>query len=98
MIQFASVRCADAGPWMRVFARYFCERKTLHVYARGEATQGGGGFGAQSHPISETITNTSGVNRVVFHGAERDITVSLAQEARAGGVGSGTGGAERPQV
>lgn len=86
-----SFEAQTRGRGWRVFADSFVSGSTLHVYARGEATQAGGGFGAQSHPISETINNTSGVTRVVFHGAERDITVDLSSGGTNAGGGTGSG-------
>jgi hypothetical protein len=58
---------------------------TLHVYVRGVPPNRPGRT-RQTHPVDETFRNVS-ANRVVFHGAERDITAELT-----GGPGGGPGG------
>lgn len=79
----AEARTSSAG-W-NVFAVYFISRDTLHVYLRGEPPRGPAAQVIETHRINENYRQ-SNIARVIFHGAERDITVDLAA-APAGGTG-----------
>ena len=75
----------------RVFTDKFVTGNTLHVYVRGVPPRYASGQRIDEQRISETVDNAGGVTRVVFHGAQRDITVDLFGRGDTGG-GGGTGG------
>jgi peptidoglycan hydrolase-like protein with peptidoglycan-binding domain len=80
-----------SGGW-RIATDKFVSGSTAHVYVRGVRPQ----FGSQridEQNISDTIDNTSGVTRVIFHGSQRDITVDVFGRGPIGGGGGGGGGA-----
>lgn len=80
-----------SGGW-RIATDKFVSGNTAHVYVRGVRPQ----FGSQridEQNISDTIDNTSGVTRVIFHGSQRDITVDVLGRGPIGGGGGGGGGA-----
>ncbi|HKG21301.1 MAG TPA: peptidoglycan-binding protein [Blastocatellia bacterium] len=79
----------------RVLSDSFVNGNTLHVYVRGIASRNPATTATDFHRIEETVDNASGVNRVVFHGAERDITVDLSA-AGGGSTGNGNTGTVPP--
>ncbi|HEX5734245.1 MAG TPA: peptidoglycan-binding protein [Blastocatellia bacterium] len=88
-IRIEFVARTRSGGW-RISTDKFVSGSTAHVYARGVRPQ----FGSQridEQNISDTIDNTSGVTRVIFHGSQRDITVDVLGRGPGGG-GSGSGG------
>ncbi|HET9528748.1 MAG TPA: peptidoglycan-binding domain-containing protein [Blastocatellia bacterium] len=66
-----------SGGW-EVFTDHFVSGDTLHVYVRGVPPRGPSTQAIDHHPVTATIDNTSRVSKVVFHGAGRDITVSIS--------------------
>ncbi|HYP25775.1 MAG TPA: peptidoglycan-binding protein [Blastocatellia bacterium] len=73
----------------------FVNGNTLHVYVRGIPPRNPASTAIDYHRLEQTVDNATGVTRVVFHGAERDITVDLSTVGGGGGTipGGGTGGA-----
>ena len=76
----------------RVFTDKFVTGNTLHVYVRGVPPRYSSGQRIDEQRISETVDNAGGVSRVIFHGAQRDITVDLFGRGDTGGGGGGGGG------
>lgn len=74
----AEVRTSSAG-WS-VFPTYLTDRDTLHVYLRGEPPRGPAAQVIETHRINESYRQPN-IARVIFHGADRDITVDLAGAA-----------------
>ncbi len=75
----------------RIITDNFVTGNTLHVYVRGVPPRYASGQRIDEQRITETINNANNVSRVVFHGAQRDITVDLF-----GGGGPGGGGNPAP--
>ena len=70
---------------------------TLHVYVRGVPPRYPSGQRIDEQRISETVDHASGVARVIFHGAQRDITVDLAGGGHPGGGNPGGGSPGNPR-
>jgi len=88
-IRIELVARTRSGGW-RIFTDKFVSGNTLHVYVRGTAPQ----YGSQridEQRITDTVDNTGGVTRVIFHGSGRDITVDVSGRGPIGG-GGGMGG------
>lgn len=81
----------EGGGW-QVFTDHLARAGTLHIYVRGVRPRLPSTTARDHHAVSETIHNVAGVNRAVFHGAEREIPVDLA---RGGGPSSGNTGEPR---
>jgi peptidoglycan hydrolase-like protein with peptidoglycan-binding domain len=64
------------GGW-QVYADHVVVGNTLHVYVRGIPPRTPSTQALDTRRVTTTINNTSGVTRVVFHGAQRDITIDL---------------------
>ncbi|HVF92543.1 MAG TPA: peptidoglycan-binding domain-containing protein [Blastocatellia bacterium] len=86
----------------RVTTDSFVNGNTLHVYVRGVAPRNPASTAVDFHRIDQTVDNASGVTRVIFHGAERDITVDLSSSGsgntdngNTGTVPSGPGSARQ---
>ena len=75
----------------RIFTDKFVTGNTLHVYVRGVPPRYASGQRIDEQRVSDTIDNAGGVSRVIFHGAQRDITVDLLGRGDTGGGGN-TGG------
>lgn len=83
---------ADAhtqGLGWRTLVDHFVTQNTLHVYIRGVRPDRIPSGQTQHHRIDETISEASGVQRVLFHGPDRDFTVEPGGGAAAGGNGTG---------
>jgi peptidoglycan hydrolase-like protein with peptidoglycan-binding domain len=89
-IQIRITAQTNSGGW-RVYTNHLVSGNTLHVYVRGEAPSARTASGIDYPQVSETIGDTAGVNRVVFHGADRDIAIDLF----GGEAMSGTGDARQ---
>jgi peptidoglycan hydrolase-like protein with peptidoglycan-binding domain len=76
----------------RIFTDKFVTGNTLHVYVRGVPPRYTSGQRIDEQRISDTVDNAGGVSRVIFHGAQRDITVELLGRGDTGGGGGGGGG------
>jgi peptidoglycan hydrolase-like protein with peptidoglycan-binding domain len=77
------------GGW-RITTDKFVSGNTLHVYVRGVPPRYAGTQRIDEQRISDTVDNAGNVSRVVFHGAQRDITVDL--QGGRGDTGGGGGG------
>jgi peptidoglycan hydrolase-like protein with peptidoglycan-binding domain len=89
-----SVEAQTRGRGRNAFLDTFVSGNTLHVYIRSEASQGGFGR-TETLPLTANVDNASGVTRVIFHGAARDISVDLADSTTGGGSGTGTVGTSK---
>jgi peptidoglycan hydrolase-like protein with peptidoglycan-binding domain len=79
-----SLEAQAEGPGWQVYTDHFVASNTLHVYVRGVPPRRPGRT-RQRYPVDETYRNISGVSRVVFHGADRDVTVELGGGSAAAG-------------
>jgi hypothetical protein len=66
-----------SGGW-EVFSDHFISGDTLHVYVRGIPPRGPSTQAIDHHPVTARIDNAIRVTRVIFHGAGRDITISVS--------------------
>jgi peptidoglycan hydrolase-like protein with peptidoglycan-binding domain len=81
------VEAYTQGRGWQVFADHFTAAETLHVYVRGVRPDRAGPGTRDRHLIDETFNDLSAVARVVFHGAERDVVVDLADRPGGGSTG-----------
>jgi hypothetical protein len=80
-----------SGGW-RVFTDHFVTGDTLHVYVRGVPPRNPSSQGLDEHQVSETFNDVPGsVTRAIFHGAQRDTTITITSGGFGGGSGSGAG-------
>jgi peptidoglycan hydrolase-like protein with peptidoglycan-binding domain len=84
-IRISADAITRSGGW-EVFTDQFISGDTLHVYVRGVPPRGPSTQAIDHHPVTATIDGASGVSKVIFHGAQRDITVQIS------GPGGGSGG------
>jgi peptidoglycan hydrolase-like protein with peptidoglycan-binding domain len=80
----------NTGGW-RVITNHFASGTILHVYVRGVPPRFPSSQAVTEIRFDETIRNVGRVDRVVIHGAERDIEVDLQTGGGGPGTGSNTG-------
>lgn len=95
-IRIAVDAVTRGGGW-DVFLDQFIQGDTLHAYVRGVPPRFPSTAAINETPINQVVSNTRGVRRVIFHGAERDITIDLVGGGGGGG-GTGTGTGNPTQI
>jgi peptidoglycan hydrolase-like protein with peptidoglycan-binding domain len=94
-IRVFGIARTNTGGW-RVVINHFSSGNILHVYVRGVPPRFPSSQAVTELRFDETFRNLGRVDRVVIHGAERDIEVDL--QTGGGGPGSGTNTGNTRQI